>query len=439
MSVAIGGIVAFLFRGVNLVVAFATLTVTSNQLGAEGRGTVALGLTVIGIVSATTGGLTAATAYQVSNQKRSQVTVLANGGVIALALGAVSVIAGFVGAQVLSGEASALSIAVGASSAAVIVNSVVAGVFLGNGSLIRYNLALVLPPLLSLVAISVGFFVFDHRSPEDTLAEFAIGQWLATPLLVAAGAVLGGFRAPAIDRILVRAIVRFSLLAGVSSGVSFLNYRADQFVVGHFDGAGAVGVYSGAVLIAEAVWQFSGSLSLATYARIGGLEQAEAALLTARVMRHTIVILFVVCGTLFVLADLIVGLVFEPEFAPMATALRILLPGTLLYGLASAFSGYYTYQLGRPWAAAIVAGVGLAIDIALAFVLVPIMGVNGAALASSIAYSLAIIGGIAVFLRHTGLSPTAVFRFGREDVHDYVLLIGRMRELIGADGGRPVP
>jgi O-antigen/teichoic acid export membrane protein len=437
MSVAVAGIVAFLFRGLNLIVAFATLTVTSNQLGTEGRGTVALGLTVIGIVSATTGGLTAAAAYQVSNQKRPQVTVLANGGVIALALGALAIIAGFTGARVLSGEASALSVAVGASSAAVIVNSVLAGVFLGNGSLIRYNLALVLPPLLSLVAICIGFFVFGHRSPEDTLAEFAIGQWLATPLLVASGAVLGDLRAPAFDRMLVRALVRFSLLAGVSSGVSFLNYRADQFVVGHFEGTGGVGVYSGAVLIAEAVWQFSGSLSLATYARIGGLEQGEAALLTARVMRHTIVMLLAVCGTLFALADVIVSVVFKPEFAPMAAALRILLPGTLLYGLASAFSGYYTYQRGRPWAAAIVAGAGLAIDIGLALILVPIMGVNGAALASSIAYSLAILGGIAVFLRSTGLGPAAVFRFGRDDLNDYVALSRRMRGLLATRLGRP--
>lgn len=435
MSVAAGGIVAFLFRGVNLVVAFVTLTVTSNQLGVDGRGTVALGLTVIGIVSATTGGLTAATAYQVSNQKRSQVTVLANGGIIALALGALAVIAGFLGAKVLSGEASALSVAVGASSAAVIVNSVVAGVFLGNGSLIRYNLALVLPPLLSLVAISVGFFVFDHRSPEDTLAEFAIGQWLATPLLVVSGAMLGGLRAPTLNRRLVGAIVRFSLLAGVSSGVSFLGYRADQFVVGHFEGTGGVGVYSGAVLIAEAVWQFSGSLSLATYARIGGLEQAEAAALTARVMRHTVVILLVVCGTLFAFADIIVGVVFKPEFAPMAGSLRILLPGTLLYGLASAFSGYYTYQRGKPWAAAVVAGAGLAIDLVLAVILVPRMGVNGAALASSIAYSVAILGGVAVFLRGTGLGLADVFRFGREDFDDYVRLVARIRRLVASRSG----
>jgi len=54
MSIAYGGIVAFLFRGMNVVVALVTLVLTSNQLGADGRGTFVLGVTAVGIVSALT-------------------------------------------------------------------------------------------------------------------------------------------------------------------------------------------------------------------------------------------------------------------------------------------------------------------------------------------------------------------------------------------------
>ncbi len=427
MSIAYGGIIAFLFRGANVVVAFLTVVLTSHQLGTEGRGTFALGATVIGTVAALTGGLTAATAYQVSNQKRPPATVLINGGTLALGLGAFAMAAGFLGAGTLSGEAGRLSIAIGAGSAAIIVNSVLAGVFLGNGALIRYNLALVAPPLLSLAAILVGFLVFDRRSPEAALGEFAIGQWLATPLLMLSGFTSGGLQAARFDRTLIDQVWRFSLLAGVSSGVSFLNYRADLFIVEYFEGKSGAGIYSNAVLIAETVWQFSGSLALATYARIGGLDQGEAANLTARVMRHSLVILGVVCAGLFIVADLLVGLLFDPEFEPMAPALRILLPGAGLYGLAAAFSGYYTYQRGKPWAAAVIAGLGLGIDIVLALILVPILGVNGAALASSIAYSVAILAGIAVFLRSSGLKPSDAFRFGKRDVDDYRTLFARVR------------
>jgi O-antigen/teichoic acid export membrane protein len=230
----------------------------------------------------------------------------------------------------------------------------------------------------------------------------------------------------------------FALVAGLSSGISFLNYRADSFVVEHFEGTAGVAIYANAVLIAESVWQFSGSLALATVARIGGLPRQEAIELTTRVMRHTLVILLAVCGFLFVSADVIVGLFFDKEFSGMATALRILLPGVMLYGLAPAYSSFYTYQAGRPSASALVAAAGLIVDIGLDFILVPWLGVNGAALASAIAYASAILGAIAVFLWTTKTPPSRVLRFGRADIDDYRQLISRLRQL-ALRRGRGIP
>jgi O-antigen/teichoic acid export membrane protein len=430
MSIAYGGIVALFFRGVNLIVGFLTLVMTANELGVAGRGTFALGATVVGVVAAVTGGLTASTAYQVSNQRRGPGLVLLNGAVLAMAMGTLAVIAGIVGTAVLSGEPEEVALSIGASSAAVILTSVVAGVYLGNEALVRYNIALVTPPLFALSAIAVVTVGFDHPTPAAALGAYAAGQWLALPLLLAIGAwsMLRGVR---VEGQLMALMLRFGLLAGLSSMISYLNYRADAFVVEYFEGTRGVGIYSIAVYIGEAVWQFSGSLALATYARVAAAERDDAIALTTRVMRHTLVILGAVCLGLFALADPVVG-ILKPEFADAATALRLLLPGTLLYGLAASFSGFYTYQRGRPWAAAVVAGAGLVIDIGLDFVLVPAMGVNGAALASTIAYSTAILGALVVFMYDTKVGPATVFRFGRADVEDYRVLWGRLRAVVSS-------
>ncbi len=433
MSVAFGGIIAFAFRGLNLVVGFLTLVVTANELGGSGRGTFVLGATAVGIVAAITGGLTASTAYQVSNQKRDPGIILVNGGVLATALGAIAIIGGLTCGQLLTGEPAAVALPVGAASASVILTSVVAGVYLGHGALVRYNVALVLPPLLALCAIAAATLVLHDRTPAAALWAYAAGQWLAMPVLLGAGAWTL-VRELHFDQGLARAMLRFGLFAGLSSAVSYLNYRADAFVVERFEGTEGVGVYSIAVYIGESVWQFSGSLALATYARIGAAERDEAIELTTRVMRHTLVILSVVCLALFAVADLLVG-ILNPEYATAATALRILLPGILLYGLAASFSGFYTYQRGRPWAAAVAAGAGLVIDIALDLVLVPAMGVNGAALGSTIAYSAAILGAMVVFMVDARVGPAAVFRFGRADLDDYRLLWSRLRGLFARRAG----
>jgi len=431
MSIAYGGIVAFLFRGVNVLVALATVLVTSRLLGKDDYGVLFLGLVVIGVVTAMTGGLTAAIAYQISNQRKAPGTALVSGGVPGLLAGGLAVGAGVLGTQLLTGEMQVLSLAVGIGAAAVVVQGVVAGVFLGKDSLVRYNITLVLPPLFSLICMVVVLVGWGHRTPESALAAYAAGQWAAAAVLLAMAG--GDVRAVlTFNRSMMTAIVQFAVLGGISSGISFLNYRADTFVVRHFEGDGGVGVYAIALYVGESVWQVSGSLALAIYGRIGTLTRDDAAALVTRVMRHTLVIILGVCVCIFLGAGLVEKAVSGRTAYPgVASAIRFLLPGVLLYSLAPTYSAFYTYQRGLPWVAAFVAGGGLIIDITLDFVLIPHMGVNGAALASSIAYAVAILAGLAVFVARENIKATDIFRFGRADVDDYRVLIGRLRSAIG--------
>lgn len=429
MSIAFGGIVAFIFRGMNLIVALGLVFLCSSQLERAEYSTFVLGLTVVGIVNAATGGLTAATGHQVSSRKRTAGAALANGGTLSLTLGVLAVVVGLGVGQLYTGEAHREALAVGFACAAVIVSSVVAGTFLGREAFVRYNLALIAPPLFSLVLIAVAFFVFDRRSPDVALEMYAAGQWLAILLLVitAGNTYLRGL---SLDVPMIREIGRFALVAGIASGVSYLNYRADIILVKKLDHPENVGTYSLAVYVAESVWQVSGSLALATYARLGGSTRAEAVALTTRVMRHTVVLLTGICLVLFAAADLIEQVLF-PKYGGMAMALRLVLPGVLVYSLAQAYSGFYTWQRGMPWVSAVVAGSGLVIDLALAAVLIPRWGINGAAVASTVAKSTAILAAIVIFSRSERISMAQVFRFGQADVDDYRSLFGRVRGRLG--------
>lgn len=429
MSIAFGGAIAFLFRGLNLIVALGTVLVTQGAMSPEDYGAFVLGLTVIGIVNAVTGGLTAASAYQVSNQRRLPGQVLAGGLVPAFGIGVLALGLGLAGRALLGGAGGDAALPVAFAATAVIANGVVAGVLLGMDRLVRYNIALVAPPFLALAAIVTTAFAAGLRSPEALLAAYAAGQWLATLVLAAmAGrSVLTGARPQAA---LVRAVVAFAALAGLSSGISYLNYRADLFVVEHFEGKTGVATYSLAVYVAESVWQVSGSLALAAYPRMGSLGRPAAAALTTRVMRHTLLLLGAICTVVFLAATPLERFVFT-QYDGMASALRFILPGVLVYGLAQSFSGFYTYQRGMPWVSAIVAGSGLVLDMVLAVSLVPVLGVNGAALASALAYSLAMAGALAVFLRGEHLPASEVLRFGSREVDDYRAVIGRVRQLVG--------
>ncbi|WBL35018.1 hypothetical protein O0235_09485 [Tepidiforma flava] len=95
---------------------------------------------------------------------------LANGGVLGGGLGLLAIGGGLVAGSWFAGEARQEALAVGTACAAVVVNSaLVAGVFLGREAFVRYNLALVFPPLFALAAIAAAFFVFGQRTPSAAL------------------------------------------------------------------------------------------------------------------------------------------------------------------------------------------------------------------------------------------------------------------------------
>lgn len=431
MSIAFGGIAAVIFRGANLLVSFALIILTSRVLERDDAGRFVFGVVVVGIITAATNGLSAATAYQVSNQRRAPGEALLNGASTALPVAAVAVFLGIAAGPLLGGDLSADGVPIGIAGAAVALNSVVAGVFLGRDTFIRYNLALVCPPLFALTAIAV-VFVLGEQTATAALWAYAAGWWSALLLLLVTGGVKPTGR---LSGGVSGAILRFGLLAGTASAISYFNYRGPVFVVDHFEGKAAVAIYSYAVYIAESVWQVSGSLALVTFARLGSSTRAEAAALAARVMRHTVVLLGALCPVLFLLAGIIEDVVF-PKYEGMATALRILLPGVFLYGLSQAYSGFYTYQRGTPWMVSAVAGLALVINIGLAVVLVPEFGINGAAWASAIGYGVAILAGLAFFVRSEGLPPWAPFAVGRAELADYRSLFRQVSALRGRRSAR---
>ena len=436
VSIAFGGIAAVLFRGANLLISFGLIVLTSRVLDREDAGRFVFGIVVVGIVTAATNGLTAATAYQVSNQRRLPGEVLANGAGIAVPIAVLVLLVGVAAGPILRGEYGHDALPIAVAAAAVALNSVIAGVFLGREAIIRYNLALVVPPLFALIAIA-AVFVAGTQTPTAALWAYAAGWWSAIVLLLFTGDLLVGIR-PTLSRVLTISILRFAILAGGASAISFFNYRGPVFVVDHFEGKAAVAVYSYAVYIAESVWQVSGSLALVTYPRLGSSTRSEAAALAARVMRHTLVLLGVLCIVLFAAAGVIQEITF-PRYEGMATALRILLPGVFIYGLSQSYSGFYIYQRGMPWMVSAVAGTALVINIGLALLLVPELGINGAAWASATGYAVAIVVALAFFIRSERLSPFAPFAVGRAELQDYRDFVRRLRALIRGEDSAASP
>ncbi|HWP20341.1 MAG TPA: polysaccharide biosynthesis C-terminal domain-containing protein [Burkholderiaceae bacterium] len=276
----------------------------------------------------------------------------------------------------------------------------VSGLCLGLGWMTPINLLTLGPPVLTLAGLGCARAA---GIAWDAMTVMSI--WLAARAAVGvAGAGWAwwhfGARAPVWSA--WRPLAGFCTVVGLTNLVSWLNYRADLFIVERYTGLASAGVYSVAVSVAELLWFLSSSVTAAAYGRLGASQREEAIALAVRLMHLNLVVLLAAAPVLALLAAWALPAWLGADYRQAVPLLLVLLPGVWAYACASTLSAYYTNGLGRPQWAAGVAGFSLAVNVATCLWLVPRLGALGAALATSLSYLLAIAWGLWRFQAQTG-------------------------------------
>jgi O-antigen/teichoic acid export membrane protein len=180
-----------------------------------------------------------------------------------------------------------------------------------------------------------------------------------------------------------------------------LQLRADSFIVNASLGVHSTGVYSVTSGLAETLWYVPNALGTVMFSRAMG-SAGDAARVAAALTRTTIAVALAMAVPTFVLGPRLVRLFYGTAFADAGVALRYILPGIVAYSVVAVQSRYVVGR-GRPGTSTLIMGSGLAVNIAANLLLVPRLGIIGAAMSSSISYALTATIMLAVFLRLSGL------------------------------------
>lgn len=272
--------------------------------------------------------------------------------------------------------------------------------------------------LAALIAIAAALFIF-HLGVFGALAAWAGTVYINAVIVIAfaLGKAQAGPKGAAEVRL--SEIVGYSLRACLSGLLTFFNYRIDSLLVIGLLGTAGFGVYSVAVGIAELLLMVSQSLATATARSIGALDFAASAAVTARALRLNALMVGTIGAVLFVIAPTAIALVYGQRFAAAGMVLRILMPGVILYSSLRISSSFFNYQLGRPMFSVYLTLVVIALQSLGCLILIPRLGLRGAAIASTIAYCGATLGQTWYFCRITKLPPAAVWIPKRADLHAF--------------------
>jgi O-antigen/teichoic acid export membrane protein len=218
-------------------------------------------------------------------------------------------------------------------------------------------------------------------------ASFVIADIAALSALGLRGVQLPSILAP--NWRALGAQIRYGVPGQIANLAALFNYRLDQFLVAAFVTRAAVGQYTVAVGLAESVWWISTAVALVLMPRLSGMESERAGELTPVATRNTLALSALAAIALAVVSPVVIRILFGSEYDDAVLPLILLLPG-IVAGSATRVLGSYLFSQGAIRYNAYATLIALGATVVLDFALIPWLETEGAAIASSIAYALAL-------------------------------------------------
>lgn len=331
----------------------------------------------------------------------------------------------------LKGLTSSLGLLVLLAIPATVIFSMLMALLVGEERFRLRSLIALLNKILSLSGFFVCLFFFGRRA-ESALVGNLLG-------IIAASGMAFVFLRHFFSSTWKLAQARENLLPTVAFGIrgqagnlaSFFSYRLDVFVVNYFLDASQVGLYTLGVLTSEVLWQLPGIVSIALFPRTARTVGAGADQFTCTVLRQVFLITSLAAAAMAALSPWLIPLVFGTRYAPSVPVIWWILPGTVAFALGKVIAADLTGR-GLNIHLPISALVGFALTLFLDLYLIPRMGIQGAALASSSAYFAAAAYLFVVIRRELKASWRMLLMPSREEWNAYTKLLAALKARFSA-------
>jgi O-antigen/teichoic acid export membrane protein len=389
---------------------FASILFISRVLGPEGAGTYAVALLLPRLLSQLLNvGLPSANVYylaskqfalmQVWTASRDLVLIMS---VLGLVIASISIV--LIGSKAFPGVDPRLLFLAMLIFPTSLMNGVLASLYQALQNFRAYNLLVLIQPTFALLLLVVLWGTSNFSITTILIATAAAhAAALAVGLVMIRKVV--NILAPSIDpRGYLFQALRYGIKTHMGNLVSFLNYRMDIFLVNFFVGPVGTGLYSIAVQLVEQLWMISQAVSIVLLPRLSSMvgDDSGRRALTAVIAR------FVLWGTLLgagmlaaVATPLIEGL-FGAEFRGAIPVLMILLPGVVLLSCGRVLANSLAAR-GLVGVNLVLAIVALVVNLIGNVLLIPILGILGAALATTTAYITILLLQLIVQKRVSGI------------------------------------
>ena len=209
--------------------------------------------------------------------------------------------------------------------------------------------------------------------------------------------------------------ISYGFKSYLANMITFLNYRLDTFIIKALSKSTmAVGQYGVSVTLAEQVWVFASAISSVMFPYITSIENDEdKSKVTSLTFKIVMVVTFMAIIVLFFASNLI-RFVYGEDYYGSIIPLKILLIGVFSLSLGKILANDIASR-GKPELNALSNLMGLLVNVIFNILLIPRFGIAGAAMATSISYTLTSSIFLISFIKLTGLTLKELLVFNKEE------------------------
>ncbi len=301
-------------------------------------------------------------------------------------------------------------------------NSFAFTTLLGQQRIKLFNLILLLQALMLLLSLALQIYDGEEKTIMIYIRSLYISSGIST--LTGWMLLLGKMKTPkgVSFPTAFKQMIRYGGFLQIANAVQLFNYRLSYFLIDHFMGRGSLGVYTAGVQLSEGVWIFGKSFAVVQYSSISNSKKPGYALtLTLRLIKLTFIITAASLIVLFLLPESFYGWIFGQGFEQVKKVILFMGAGILMLSLSQILSHYFS-GTGQQHHNAIGSAIGLVTTLASGLILIPRLGLAGAGITASLAYSANTIYQFVIFIRmnRCGLKS---FLISREEVSELKGLI----------------
>ena len=282
----------------------------------------------------------------------------------------------------------------------VAVNAINLNILLSKERIKPFNIISTLQPIISLVVLFVEFVLLHHHSIRVYLFAYYAG--VVASFLLSTLYVIPYFKVErkAIAPHVLRELVKYSPIMQVSTISQMLNYRLSYYLIEFFYGSAVLGIFSVATQVAESVWIIGRSFATIHYTRVSNQgDNMESRQLTHLLMK---MVGLITIGLLIVMACLpgsVYDFLFGHGFSAVRPIVVILTPGILFTSMSMIISHYFS-GIGRPIKSMIGSLSGLVVTLVVGILLVPWLGLEGAAITTTASYFVGFVYLLYALVKH---------------------------------------